>query len=124
MPRKKYSISMTEAANRAVAERLGAYGRSATISLIVERYGEMVQRCVPTMSDDDWVACRAALEGGALRSAYSAAMLTHDLPALLETRGATALAQRATQWDYATMLAVIDMVEQQWALEGLMRDAT
>jgi len=118
MPLKKYSITMSTDADAAIADRSGTYGRSATISLLIERYTEIARSHRPTMRREDWVACCNALKiyvcGNTPRDA---SWLANDVYHAIE-RGSKynkTLLSHAKKWDYAESLAVLDVAERYWS---------
>ena len=111
-------------------EGKGMWSKSGLINTVASRYQEICRRHCPTLTLAEWCAIMDALNGVWLQSTdRDAAFLAsvwaevYDADRLNGLGGkwqcdAKALAERIRDYDYATVVALVDAVERWWALDN------
>jgi hypothetical protein len=92
--------------------------------MIAARYQEICRRHCPTLTLSEWCAVMDALNGiwlhdtSPLTSIWAEVYDADRLNGLGQKWGvdAKALAQRIREYDYATLVALVDAVERWWAI--------
>jgi len=117
------TILLTPGAREEVEARSGrgSLSRSALISTLLERYGEVVRRHLPALSEDEWHLILEVTNGWvATDRPESVRYLWLEIEDLAPDAGAeaTELAKKLQGLDYAELLAIVDRAERYWAAVG------
>ncbi|NCC29908.1 MAG: hypothetical protein EOM22_17630 [Gammaproteobacteria bacterium] len=137
----RYSIYSSEALERVLSERMphgdadgNLRSRSATITAMCDRYGEVCRRSMPTLPLASWLLIFDAMNGTWLMDhpAMAAHGLAHNVSdscALNDAHGKwrvgnpSGLVETLAALPFAAQIAVIDACERFWALDVQTSDA-
>lgn len=123
---RKAGIYITEQLATLISGRENHDSLSGRISTIAERYGWIIDKHKPELTEPEWNACRDALNGVWLRDTDMLRMVWAEIADADKINGlgakwevdAQALSQRIRDMTPAETVALVEAVEAWWAEQG------